>query len=163
MKKRKLLTDIFTVVLMAAILVVILAYLNVFPGEYSKKGSVCNIMLVYVGMPLALISVLLIDMIFPIIDNRAKLSTPKYLIKVIIKALLFAAAIVVGILFFVVDSFSNMNDFLKVGIFCALYFVQFLINLDPPLKKKVVDNNDKEDEYEDFSDDLDDFDDDDDK
>ena len=34
MKKRKLLTDIFTVVLMAAILVVILAYLNVFPGEY---------------------------------------------------------------------------------------------------------------------------------
>jgi hypothetical protein len=163
MKKRKLLTDIFTVVLMAAILVVILAYLNVFPGEYSKKGTMCHTMLVYVGMPLALISVLLIDMIFPIIDNRAKLSTPKYLIKVIIKALLFAAAIVVGILFFVVDSFSNMNDFLKVGIFCALYFAQFLINLDPPLKKKVVDNKDKEDEYEDFSDDLDDFDDEDDK
>ncbi len=157
MKKRKLLTDIFTVVLMAAILVVVLAYLNVFPGgDVSEKGTLSNVMLWYVGMPLALISVLLIDFIFPLIDNRGRLTEPKFIVKVAAKAVLFIVAVISGILFFMVDAFPNLNDFVKVGIFCALYFAQFLINLDPPLKKKAAEMKAKEKEedsdYEEFTD-----------
>ena len=121
-------------------------------------------MLTYVCMPLALLSVLLIDLVFPLIDNRGRLSQPGYVIKVIIKALLFIAAVVAGILFFVVDMFPNMNDFLKVGIFCLIYFAQFLINLDPPLKKKNVNAphaDEDNPEYEEFKDDTGDDDDDD--
>ena len=164
MKKRKLLTDIFTVVLMLAIVLVILAYLNVFPGkDVSEKGSLNYAMLTYVGMPLALLSVLLIDLIFPLIDNRARLREPVFVIKVVLKALLFIAAVVVGILFFVVDIEKPKNEFLRVGIFCALYFAQFLINLDPPLRKKKeaeAAKAEEEDEYEEFDDDDEDFDDD---
>ncbi len=162
MKKRKLLTDIFTVVLMLAIVLVVLAYLNVFPGkEVSEKGSLNYNMLTYVGMPLALLSVLLIDLVFPLIDNRARLSEPVFIVKVVLKALLFIAAVVVGVLFFVVDIEKPKNEFLRVGIFCALYFAQFLINLDPPLRKKKNAENQKgeEDEYEEFDDGDDDFDD----
>jgi uncharacterized membrane protein len=163
MKKRKLLTDIFTVVLMLAIVLVILAYLNVFPGkDVSEKGSLNYAMLTYVGMPLALLSVLLIDLIFPLIDNRARLREPVFVIKVVLKALLFIAAVVVGILFFVVDIEKPKNEFLRVGIFCALYFAQFLINLDPPLRKKkeAEATKEDEDEYEEFDEDEEDFDDD---
>jgi hypothetical protein len=169
MKKRKLLTDIFTVVLMLAIVVVVLAYLNVFPGkDVNEKGSLNYAMVAYVGMPLALLSVLLIDLIFPLIDNRKRLSEPVFIVKVVAKTLLFIAAVVVGVLFFLVNITPPKNEFVKVGIFCALYFVQFLINLDPPLKKKLAAQKDKQDDkdYEDFDDDLDDdddFDDDDDE
>ena len=103
MKKRKLLTDIFTVVLMLAIVVVVLAYLNVFPGkDVNEKGSLNYAMVAYVGMPLALLSVLLIDLIFPLIDNRKRLSEPVFIVKVVAKTLLFIAAVVVGVLFFLV-------------------------------------------------------------
>ena len=159
MKKRKLLTDIFTVVLMLAIVVVVLAYLNVFPGEnVSEKGSMNYVMVAYIGMPLALISVLLIDLVFPLIDNRRRLSEPLFVVKVVAKSLIFISAIVVGVLFFLVNITPPKNEFVKVGIFCALYFVQFLINLDPPLKAKIAAQKDKDNDndYDDFDDDFDD-------
>ena len=41
MKKRKLLTDIFIVILMISIVLVLLSYLNVFPGgDYTVEGSI---------------------------------------------------------------------------------------------------------------------------
>ncbi len=168
MKKRKLLTDIFTVVLMLAIVLVVLAYLNVFPGKnVSEKGSLNYVMVAYIGMPLALLSVLLIDLVFPLIDNRRRLSEPVFIVKVVAKAIIFIAAVVVGVLFFLVNITPPKNEFVKVGIFCALYFVQFLINLDPPLKAKIAAQKEKDKEndgdYDDFDDDFDDddFDDDD--
>ncbi len=133
MKKRKLLTDIFTVVLMVAIVLVLLAYLNIFPGDVQEAGSVSYIMLSYVSVPLALIAVALIDLVFPLIDNRAMLAENAYRIKTGIKIVLFLAAVVFGMLFFVSDVFANVikNEFVGVAIFVALYIAQFCINLDP--------------------------------
>ena len=110
MKKRKLLTDIFTVVLMLAIVLVVLAYLNVFPGKnVSEKGSLNYVMVAYIGMPLALLSVLLIDLVFPLIDNRRRLSEPVFIVKVVAKAIIFIAAVVVGVLFFLVNITPSKN------------------------------------------------------
>lgn len=132
MKNRKLLTDIFTVVMMAAIVLVLLAYLNVFPGEYDKEGTVSYVMLSYVSIPLALISVALIDLVFPLLDNKALLKERNFQIKAGIKVVLFLLAVVFGILY-MAGALSSMIDseFVGVGIFIALYIAQFCINLDP--------------------------------
>ena len=155
MKKRKLLTDIFTIVLMAAIVIILLAFFNVFPGaDYTENRSLNNAMLLYVGAPMAILSLLLIDLVFPLIDNRARLSKPGYVVKVVIKCVLFVAAIICGVLFFFVNSFEKMNDFVKAGIFCALFFAEFMINLDPPLKKSKTDSENEEGgDYHEFVDD----------
>ena len=160
MKKRKLLTDIFTVVLMIAIVIVVLAFLNVFPGnDVSEKGSLNHTMMTFVGMPLAFISVALIDLVFPLIDNRERLASTGYKIKVIVKIILFLAAVVAGIMFYMMDAFPKLNDFVKLAIFCGLYFAEFMINLDPPLKKKAeqaaLAEKQEEGDYEEFEDDED--------
>lgn len=133
MKNRKLLTDIFTVVLMVAIVLVLLAYLNIFPGTVQEEGSVSYIMLSYVSVPLALISVALIDLVFPLIDNKALLKERMFQIKAGVKIVLFLAAVIFGMLFFMSDVFVNLikSEFVGVGIFVALYIAQFCINLDP--------------------------------
>lgn len=133
MKHRKLLTDIFTVVLMVSIVLVLLAYLNVFPGTVQEEGSVSYILLSYVSVPLALISVALIDLVFPLIDNRAMLKASSYIVKTSVKIVLFVAAVIFGVLFFMTDVFATLitNDFVGVAIFVALYIAQFCVNLDP--------------------------------
>lgn len=141
MKNRKLLTDIFTVVLMVSIVLVLLAYLNVFPGTVQEEGSVSYIVLSYISVPLALISVALIDLVFPLIDNREMLKDNKYKIKTGVKIALFAAAVIFGVLFFMTGVFATLitNDFIGVAIFVALYIAQFCINLDPkpePVEEK---------------------------
>ena len=81
--------------------------------------------------------------------------------------MLFLASVIVAILFFVVEIPNPKNEFVRVIIFCVLYFAQFLLNLDPPLSKKKAAEKEKEDEedkdYQDYDDDDDDFDDDDDE
>ena len=133
MKNRKLLTDIFTVVLMVSIVLVLLAYLNIFPGTVQDEGSVSYIVLSYISVPLALVSVALIDLVFPLIDNRAMLKENAYKIKVGAKIVLFALAVIFGVLFFMTGVFATLitNDFIGVAIFVALYIAQFCINLDP--------------------------------
>ena len=142
MKHRKLLTDIFTVVLMVSIVLVLLAYLNVFPGTVQDEGTASYIVLSYISVPLALISVALIDLVFPLIDNRAMLKASSYIVKAVVKIVLFSAAVIFGVLFFMTDIFSTLitNDFVGVAIFVALYIAQFCINLDPkpePVEDKV--------------------------
>lgn len=158
MKKRKLLTDIFTVVLMISIVLVLLAYLNVFPGDVQKEGSVSYIMLSYVSVPLALLSVALIDLVFPLIDNRALLAQNSYKIKAGVKIVLFLAAVVFGMLFFIGGIFASMNDFVGVAIFVGLYIAQFCINLDP--KPQAVEEAEEEaDRYAKYDEELEDEDD----
>ena len=142
MKNRKLLTDIFTVILMVSIVLVLLAYLNVFPGTVQEEGSVSYIVLSYISVPLALISVALIDLVFPLIDNRAMLKEKAFVIKAGVKVVLFDAAVIFGLLFFKTGVFATLitNDFIGVAIFVALYIAQFCINLDPkpePVEDKV--------------------------
>lgn len=152
MKNRKLLTDIFTVVLMAAIVLVLLSYLNIFPGTVQEEGSVSYVMLSYVSVPLALISVALIDLVFPLIDNKALLKERVYQIKAGAKVVLFLGAVVFGMLFFMSDVFATLikSEFVGVGIFVALYIAQFLINLDPKPEpvEEVVEEADEYAQYD---------------
>ncbi|MBP3392803.1 MAG: hypothetical protein J6L76_08490 [Clostridia bacterium] len=157
MKNRKLLTDIFTVVLMVSIVLVLLAYLNVFPGTVQDEGSASYIVLSYISVPLALISVALIDLVFPLIDNRAMLKENKFKVKAGVKIALFAAAVIFGVLFFMTDALATAitNDFVGVAIFVALYIAQFCINLDPkpePVEEKV----EEADVYAQYDEDTDD-------
>ena len=155
MKKRKLLTDIFIVILMISIVLVLLAYLGVFPGEsYEVEGSLSR-KIIMIAVPLALFSVLLVDIVFPVIDNLSKLKEKVFLVKVIVKGLLFIAAVVV-LVCHVKGMF--MNEFLGVGVFCGIYLIQFFIDLDKKgnkeLNKKYEDTFDEEDD--DFIDEEDD-------
>lgn len=156
MKNRKLLTDIFTVILMVSIVLVLLAYLNVFPGTVQEEGSVSYIVLSYVSVPLALISVALIDLVFPLIDNRAMLKEKAFVIKAGVKVVLFVAAVIFGLLFFMTGVFATLitNDFIGVAIFVALYIAQFCINLDPK-PEPVEDKVEEADVYAQYDDDTD--------
>lgn len=155
MKKRKLLTDIFIVVLMISIVLVLLAYLGVFGESYEVEGSLAR-KIIFIAVPLALISVLLVDIVFPILDNLNKFKEKTFLIKVILKGILFIAAVVV-LVCHVKGMF--MNEFLGVGIFCAIYLVQFFIDLDKKQNKEL--NKEYEDTFDDVDDDFDDEEDDD--
>lgn len=149
MKKRKLLTDIFIVVLMISIVLVLLSYLGVFPGEsYEVEGSLAR-KIILVAVPLALVSVLLVDIIFPVLDNLNKFKEKPFLIKVVLKGILFIAAVVV-LICHVQGMFKN--EFLGVGIFCAIYLVQFFIDLDKKPNKEL--NKEYEDTFEDDDDDF---------
>ncbi len=152
MKKRKLLTDIFTVVLMVAIVLVLLAFFGVFPGDVGTPGDVAYIMLSFVSVPLALISVALIDLVFPLIDNKAMLKENSYKIKAIVKIVIFLAAVVFGVLFF--TGVVSLDQFVGVGIFVVLYIAQFCINLDP--KPAAVEEPEEEaDQYTQYDEDDD--------
>ena len=155
MKNRKLLTDIFTVVMMAAIVLVLLAYLNVFPGAYDQAGTVSHTMLSYVSIPLALISVALIDLVFPLLDNKALLTERAFQIKAGAKVILFLAAVIFGILY-MAGALATVieNEFVGVGIFVALYIAQFCINLDPKAEptEEEIDEADAYAQYDDASD-----------
>ena len=157
MKTRKLLTDIFIVILMISIVLVLLAYLGVFPGEsYEVEGSLAR-KIILVAVPLALVSVLLVDIVFPVIDNLSKLKEKVFLVKVIVKGILFIAAVVV-LVCHVKGMF--MNEFLGVGVFCGIYLIQFFIDLDKKgnkeLNKQYEDTFDEEEDEDDFIDDDDD-------
>lgn len=156
MKNRKLLTDIFTVILMVSIVLVLLAYLNVFPGTVQEEGSVSYIVLSYISVPLALVSVALIDLVFPLIDNRAMLKEKAFVIKAGVKVVLFVAAVIFGLLFFMTGVFATLitNDFIGVAIFVALYIAQFCINLDPK-PEPVEDKIEEADVYAQYDDDTD--------
>lgn len=155
MKKRKLLTDIFIVVLMISIVLVLLSYLGVFPGDsYEVEGSLAR-KIILVAVPLALVSVLLVDIVFPVLDNLNKFKEKSFLIKVIIKGILFIAAVVV-LVCHVQGMFKN--EFLGVGIFCAIYLIQFFIDLDKKPNKEL--NKEYEDTFDDEDDFIDDEDDD---
>lgn len=155
MKKRKLLTDIFIVILMISIVLVLLSYLNVFPGEdYTVEGSLAR-KIIMIAIPLALVSVLLIDIVFPILSNLNKFSEKVFLIKVVVKSLLFIAAVVI-LICHVNGAF--MNEFLGVGLFVVVYLVQFFIDLDKKEKAPVEEND--EDSLDDTSDFIEDDDDD---
>lgn len=149
MKKRKLLTDIFIVVLMISIVLVLLSYLGVFPGEsYEVEDSLAR-KIILVAVPLALISVLLVDIVFPVLDNLGKFKETPFLIKVILKGVLFIAAVVV-LICHVQGMFKN--EFLGVGVFCGIYLVQFFIDLDKKPNKEL--NKEYEDTFDDEDDDF---------
>lgn len=147
MKKRTLLTNIFIIVLMVSIVFVLLAYFKIFEAGQQ--------LVLTISMSLALLSVLLIDIVFPLIDNidRFKKET-SYKVKTIVKVVLFVVSIV--FLFLTVKNSIGIfkTQFLGIALFCVAYLSQFFIDLDRGKKAQI-----EEDVDEDEEDDTDDEDD----
>lgn len=139
MKKRTLLTNIFIVVLMVSIVFVLLAFFDIFP-ESMKTG------VLFVSMTLALVSVALVDIIFPLIDNigRFKDESP-YKVKTIVKIILFLVA-VAFLMLTVYNIGPFKTQFLGIALFCVAYLAQFFIDLDKNKKNQLEEDYDDDDE-----------------
>lgn len=140
MKKRTLLTNIFIVTLMISIVFVLLAFFDIFDEDKLKQPILTASMIV------ALISVALIDIVFPVIDNFKRFiqETP-YKIKAIVKLIVFAVSIV--FLFLTVKGIGIFGkQFLGIALFCITYLVQFFIDLDKEKKVQIEDYDPSEDE-----------------
>lgn len=148
MKKRTLLTNIFIIVLMISIVFVLLAFFEIFPADIQQPVLIAS-------MSLALISVLLVDIVFPLVDNigRFKAET-SYKVKSIIKVVLFVVSVV-----FLLLTVKNVGifktQFLGIALFCVAYLAQFFVDLDKN-KNAVIEESDDEDEYEESDEDSDD-------
>lgn len=139
MKKRTLLTNIFIIVLMISIVFVLLAFFQILPENLQQP-------ILMISMSTALISVLLVDVVFPLIDNidRFKNET-SYKVKTIVKGVLFIVAVVFLILTVMkVGIFGEA--FVGIALFCVAYLVQFFIDLD---KNKAAVEEAAEDDMED--------------
>ena len=140
MKKRTLLTNIFIIVLMISIVFVLLAFFEIFPADVQQPVLIAS-------MSLALISVLLVDIVFPLVDNigRFKAET-SYKVKTIIKVVLFVVSVV-----FLLLTVKNVGifktQFLGIALFCVAYLAQFFVDLDKN-KNAVIEESDDEDEDE---------------
>ena len=148
MKKRTLLTNIFIIVLMISIVFVLLAFFEIFPADVQQPVLIAS-------MSLALISVLLVDIVFPLVDNigRFKAET-SYKVKSIIKVVLFVVSVV-----FLLLTVKNVGifktQFVGIALFCVAYLAQFFVDLDKN-KNAVIEESDDEDEYEESDEDSDD-------
>lgn len=139
MKKRTLLTNIFIIVLMISIVFVLLAFFQILPENLQQP-------ILMISMSTALISVLLVDVVFPLIDNidRFKNET-SYKVKTIVKGVLFIVAVVFLIL--TVKKVGIFGEaFVGIALFCVAYLVQFFIDLD---KNKAAVEEAAEDDIED--------------
>lgn len=141
MKNRNLFTNILSILIIIALAFFLLVQFNVFSGMSDSAKSLIGI----VSLAIAIVSVILIDIVFPVIENRARLSEKKYLIFFIIKVVLFAAAVTVLLLFHPFAVIRNTT--VALVSFIVLYFIQFFINLDA----KPDDDDDEEVEDEDVS------------
>lgn len=140
MKKRTLLTNIFIIVLMISIVFVLLAFFEIFPADVQQPVLIAS-------MSLALISVLLVDIVFPLVDNigRFKAET-SYKVKSIIKVVLFVVSVV-----FLLLTVKNVGifktQFLGIALFCVAYLAQFFVDLDKN-KNAVIEESDEDSDDE---------------
>lgn len=138
MKKRSLLTNIFVITLMVSIVFVLLAFFEIFPANIQQP-------VLLISMTLALLSVLLVDIVFPLLDNmdRFKSETP-YKVKTVVKVVLFIVAVVFLVL--TVKSVGIFGkQFVGIALFCVAYLAQFFIDLDKN-KKAQIEEDDEESE-----------------
>lgn len=148
MKKRTLLTNVFIIVLMISIVFVLLAFFEIFPANIQQP-------VLLISMSFALVSVLLVDIVFPLIDNigRFKKET-SYKIKTIVKVVLFIVAVV--FLLLTVKSIGIFKtQFLGIALFCVAYLAQFFIDLDKGRKAQIEAEEGDDDEDEDAEEDDD--------
>lgn len=144
MKKRSLLTNIFVITLMVSIVFVLLAFFEIFPANIQQP-------VLLVSMTLALLSVLLVDVVFPLLDNidRVKNET-SYKIKAAVKVVLFIVAVVFLVL--TVKSVGIFGkQFVGIALFCVAYLAQFFIDLDKNKNAQIEEDDEDEDENQDES------------
>lgn len=143
MKKRTLLTNIFIVILMISIVFVLLAFFDVFNKDTLKNPVLT------VSMIVALVSVSLIDIFFPIIDNFSRFkSETGYKVKSIVKFILFGLSVVFLVLTVKGTGFFA-EEFLGIALFCIAYLAQFFIDLDKAKKENIEDYDSSKDESDD--------------
>lgn len=128
---------------MISIVFVLLAFFDVFNKDTLKNP------ILTVSMIVALISVALIDIVFPIIDNfnRFKKETG-YKVKSIVKFVLFGISVVFLVLTVKGTGFFA-EEFLGIALFCLTYLAQFFIDLDKAKKENIEDYDSSKDESED--------------
>ena len=124
MKNRNLFTNILSILIIVALAFFLLVQFNVF----SSMGDSTKNLIGIASLAIAIVSVILIDIVFPVIENRARLSEKKYLILFIVKVILFAAAVAVLLMFHPFAVIRNTT--VALVSFIVLYFIQFFINLD---------------------------------
>lgn len=142
MKKRTLLTNIFIIVLMVSIVFVLLAFFHILPENVQQPVLI-------VSMATALLSVLLVDIVFPLIDNLGRFKAETgYKIKTIVKSVLFIIAVVFLVL--TVKSIGIFGEaFVGIAMFCVAYLIQFFIDLDKS-KAKVIEDAEAEEADDEF-------------
>jgi len=145
MKNRNLFTNILSILIIVALAFFLLVQFNVF----SSMGQSARDMIGIVSLGVAILSVILIDIVFPVVDNRARLREKKYLILLIVKVILFAAAVAVLLMFHPFGVIKNTT--VALVTFIVLYFVQFFINLDAKPDDDDEDDYDEEDSSDDVS------------
>lgn len=134
MKKRNLLTNIFYVVILVALAGYLVAEFALNDNESLQK------ILAVLSLAVAIISVGLVDIVFPILDNKDMLKNKKYVIITLVKTALFLAATIVLFLhtpFKVIKSTA-----VALVTFVVLYFLQYFISLDPKVEKSAADDQD---------------------
>lgn len=139
MKKRSLLTNIFVITLMVSIVFVLLAFFEIFPANIQQP-------VLLISMTLALISVLLVDIVFPLLDNMERFkSETSYKVKTAVKVVLFIVAVVFLIL--TVKSVGVFGkQFVGIALFCIAYLAQFFIDLDKNKNAQIEEVDEDEDE-----------------
>ena len=134
---------------MISIVFVLLAFFEIFPANIQQP-------VLLISMSFALVSVLLVDIVFPLIDNigRFKKET-SYKIKTIVKVVLFIVAVV--FLLLTVKSIGIFKtQFLGIALFCVAYLAQFFIDLDRGKKAQIAANESDDEEDDDEDDNKDD-------
>lgn len=133
MKRRNLLTNLlYTLIIISLVcfLAVEFKVLKIFEQDFFHKAGVG------ISLGIAIISVALVEIIFPIADNKDMLKFKKYKILIIVKSVLFAGAVAVLFLYEPFGIIKNMV--VALVAFLVLYFAQFFISLDPRTKDEEV-------------------------
>ena len=124
MKNRKWLTNVFYVIILLSLLGFLLLEFNIFGLEAGiQKWAASGL------LALAIISVALVELVFPVASNRDMLKNQKYVVLVIVKSVLFIASAAVLFMYEPFGVIKNMP--VALVAFIVLYFIQFFITLDP--------------------------------
>ncbi|MBP5311966.1 MAG: hypothetical protein J6112_03935 [Clostridia bacterium] len=128
MKYRNLITNLLYVLILVSLVAFLLIEFDVLNfGEFKKVGST-------IFLAVAVLSVIVIEVVLPVIANRDMLKNKKYLIRVIIKSLLLLTSAVVLFLYEPFGVYNNMT--VALVVFIATYFLQFFINLEPNASRR---------------------------
>ena len=123
MKRRAIFSNICSIVIIVALAAVLLAYFNVIGGS---RDSAAARLVINIALPLAIVAVAVFDIVLPVIYNRKSLKDKKFILKLVIKSLLFAGAMIVVSL----TLMGIIDEIPALIIFVILYFAQFFISLD---------------------------------
>lgn len=148
MKKRNLLSNIFYVAILVTLVAFLLVQFQVLGMSEETRSVVSTVLLV-----IAVLSVAMVEIVFPVLDNKALLKETKYAVMVTVKSVLFVASLV---FLFLYQPFGVIKSAgLAIAGFVVLYFAQFFITLDPKPVLEEEDEDDEEDEEEADEDDAD--------